>query len=173
MRRHTWLYWQSWSYPDAWSSWNSDRMRAYVQGKGVHGGELQTASGQRAEIYSKYTPFLFFLPYLLPHRLFHAIPRKLRSLDPLIHWWTLPFQVMICAQRVFRCFKWLERLGDRVTGAAGPLFVFLAVVLLSTGTVAFCEYLHYLSSAIAWHHIQLISLHHVYHGSLLQYHHAF
>ncbi|KAF7794764.1 hypothetical protein EIP86_005902 [Pleurotus ostreatoroseus] len=29
---------------------------------------------------------------------------------------------MICAKYVFRCFKWLERAGDALTGAAGPLF---------------------------------------------------
>ncbi|KAI0925493.1 hypothetical protein AcV5_008215 [Taiwanofungus camphoratus] len=46
---------------------------------------------------------------------------------------------MICARQVFRCFKWLERLGDKFTGAAGPVFVFLAVVLLSVGTFCFFE----------------------------------
>ncbi|KAH9924107.1 DHHC palmitoyltransferase-domain-containing protein [Amylocystis lapponica] len=46
---------------------------------------------------------------------------------------------MLCARQVFRCFKWLERVGDRVTGAAGPVFVFLAVVLLSLGAVCFFE----------------------------------
>ncbi|KAK7682474.1 hypothetical protein QCA50_014274 [Cerrena zonata] len=46
---------------------------------------------------------------------------------------------MICAQRVFQCCKWLERLGDKLTGAAGPVFVFLAVVLISTGTVSFFD----------------------------------
>ncbi|TFK83738.1 hypothetical protein K466DRAFT_497900 [Polyporus arcularius HHB13444] len=40
---------------------------------------------------------------------------------------------------VFRCFKWLERLGDRITGAAGPVFVALAIVLLSLGAVCFFE----------------------------------
>jgi palmitoyltransferase len=45
---------------------------------------------------------------------------------------------MICAQRVFRCFRALERLGDRITGAAGPYFVVLAVILTTTGTVCFC-----------------------------------
>ncbi|KDQ52698.1 hypothetical protein JAAARDRAFT_183961 [Jaapia argillacea MUCL 33604] len=44
---------------------------------------------------------------------------------------------MTCARTVFRCFKWLERLGDKVTGAAGPLFIFLAIVLISTGTICF------------------------------------
>jgi len=46
---------------------------------------------------------------------------------------------MFCAQKVFRCFKWLERLGDRVTGAAGPVFVALAVILLSIGVVCFFD----------------------------------
>ncbi|KAH7928299.1 zf-DHHC-domain-containing protein, partial [Leucogyrophana mollusca] len=44
---------------------------------------------------------------------------------------------MICARRVFRCFKWLERMGDRLTGAAGPFFVGLAVILMTLGTVSF------------------------------------
>ncbi|KAI0749290.1 zf-DHHC-domain-containing protein [Daedaleopsis nitida] len=44
-----------------------------------------------------------------------------------------------CTRQVFRCFKWLERLGDRITGAAGPVFVALAVILLSVGTVCFFE----------------------------------
>ncbi|KAF9444856.1 zf-DHHC-domain-containing protein [Macrolepiota fuliginosa MF-IS2] len=46
---------------------------------------------------------------------------------------------MICAQRVFRCFRALERLGDRITGAAGPYFVALAIILTSTGTVCFFD----------------------------------
>ncbi|TFK49789.1 zf-DHHC-domain-containing protein [Heliocybe sulcata] len=44
-----------------------------------------------------------------------------------------------CAKTVFRCFRALERLGDRITGAAGPFFVGLAVILLSTGTVCFFD----------------------------------
>ena len=44
-----------------------------------------------------------------------------------------------CTRQVFRCFKALERFGDRVTGAAGPVFVALAVVLLSLGVFCFCE----------------------------------
>ena len=47
---------------------------------------------------------------------------------------------MICAKQVFRCFKKLERAGDALTGAAGPLFVFLAVLLLSIGAFCFCEH---------------------------------
>ncbi|KIM80330.1 hypothetical protein PILCRDRAFT_97949 [Piloderma croceum F 1598] len=46
---------------------------------------------------------------------------------------------MICARYIFRCFKWLERLGDKVTGAAGPFFVGFAVLLLSTGTISFFD----------------------------------
>ncbi|EKM58574.1 uncharacterized protein PHACADRAFT_89055 [Phanerochaete carnosa HHB-10118-sp] len=46
---------------------------------------------------------------------------------------------MICAKQVFRCFKWIERAGDRLTGAAGPVFVALAVVLLSVGAACFFE----------------------------------
>ena len=49
---------------------------------------------------------------------------------------------MICAKQVFRCCKWLEQAGDALTGAAGPVFVALAVVLLSVGAVCFCEYRH-------------------------------
>ncbi len=48
---------------------------------------------------------------------------------------------MICSRTVFRCFKTLEQLGDRVTGAAGPFFVALAIILMSIGTVAFCAWL--------------------------------
>ncbi|KAM5539275.1 hypothetical protein V8D89_007148 [Ganoderma adspersum] len=44
-----------------------------------------------------------------------------------------------CTRQVFRCFKALERFGDRVTGAAGPVFVALAVVLLSLGVFCFFE----------------------------------
>ncbi|KAI0091076.1 zf-DHHC-domain-containing protein [Irpex rosettiformis] len=46
---------------------------------------------------------------------------------------------MICAKQVFRCFKWIERAGDAITGAAGPVFIFLAVCLLSTGVVCFFD----------------------------------
>ncbi|KAI9000464.1 zf-DHHC-domain-containing protein [Trametes punicea] len=42
-------------------------------------------------------------------------------------------------RHVFRCFKTLERLADRLTGAAGPVFVALAVILLSTGLFCFLE----------------------------------
>ncbi|KAI9061189.1 zf-DHHC-domain-containing protein [Trametes sanguinea] len=40
-------------------------------------------------------------------------------------------------RQVFRCFKTLERCADRITGAAGPVFVALAVILLSTGLFCF------------------------------------
>ena len=51
------------------------------------------------------------------------------------------FYSMICAKRVFRCFKTIERWGNYITGAAGPFFVGLAVLLMSMGTVCFCMYL--------------------------------
>ncbi|KAL4064210.1 DHHC palmitoyltransferase-domain-containing protein [Scleroderma yunnanense] len=44
---------------------------------------------------------------------------------------------MICARRVFRCFRSLERFADRITGAAGPWFVGLALILMSMGTLSF------------------------------------
>ena len=43
-----------------------------------------------------------------------------------------------CAERVFRCFKCLELAADAVTGAAGPLFIALAVVLFAVGAFCFC-----------------------------------
>lgn len=46
---------------------------------------------------------------------------------------------MICAKRVFSCFKTLERWGDKVTGAAGPFFVALAVILITLGTICFFD----------------------------------
>ncbi|KAF8875519.1 DHHC palmitoyltransferase-domain-containing protein [Infundibulicybe gibba] len=46
---------------------------------------------------------------------------------------------MICSRNVFRCFKTLERWGDRITGAAGPYFVALAVILITIGTISFFE----------------------------------
>ncbi|GAW00024.1 zf-DHHC-domain-containing protein [Lentinula edodes] len=45
----------------------------------------------------------------------------------------------IVQSNLFRCFKTLERLGDRVTGAAGPFFVGLAVILISAGTICFFD----------------------------------
>ncbi|KAJ7795748.1 hypothetical protein B0H14DRAFT_3495570 [Mycena olivaceomarginata] len=43
---------------------------------------------------------------------------------------------MMCSRVVFRCFKALERLGDRITGAAGPFFVAFAVILINLGTLS-------------------------------------
>lgn len=45
----------------------------------------------------------------------------------------------MCSRAVFRCFRWMERMGDKVTGAAGPVFVTLAIVLISSGVFCFCE----------------------------------
>ncbi|KAI0635541.1 DHHC palmitoyltransferase-domain-containing protein [Trametes polyzona] len=50
-------------------------------------------------------------------------------------------------REVFRCFKCLERAGDRLTGAAGPVFVTLAVVLLSVGAFCFFEVI---SPSLPW-----------------------
>jgi hypothetical protein len=62
--------------------------------------------------------------------------------------------VMVCSRIVFSCFKWLERLVDRVTGAAGPYFVGLAVILITTGTVCFCKYLfQWYTGRIAEHYL--------------------
>ncbi|KAI6154611.1 zf-DHHC-domain-containing protein, partial [Pisolithus tinctorius] len=44
---------------------------------------------------------------------------------------------MTCARRVFRCFRCVERAADRITGAAGPWFVCLAICLLSVGILSF------------------------------------
>ncbi|KAJ6572634.1 DHHC palmitoyltransferase-domain-containing protein [Mycena sp. CBHHK59/15] len=46
---------------------------------------------------------------------------------------------MMCSRTVFRCFKALERLGDRITGAAGPYFVAFAAILISLGAVCFFD----------------------------------
>ncbi|KZT67918.1 zf-DHHC-domain-containing protein [Daedalea quercina L-15889] len=46
---------------------------------------------------------------------------------------------MICARQVFLCFRAIERVGDKITGAAGPVFVTLGVVLLSIGAACFFE----------------------------------
>ena len=61
---------------------------------------------------------------------------------PLNAFWKLRalLATMICSKWVFKCFKTLERCGDRVTGAAGPLFIALALALLSIGTISFCEF---------------------------------
>ena len=52
---------------------------------------------------------------------------------------SVTFKTMLCSRSVFRCFKKLERWGNIVTGAAGPYFVGLAVILISLGTICFCE----------------------------------
>ncbi|OJT09976.1 hypothetical protein TRAPUB_13539 [Trametes pubescens] len=52
-----------------------------------------------------------------------------------------------CTRQVFRCFKWLERAGDRLTGAAGPVFVTLAIVLISIGVFCFFEVIQ---PSLAW-----------------------
>ncbi|KAI6017944.1 zf-DHHC-domain-containing protein [Pisolithus microcarpus] len=44
---------------------------------------------------------------------------------------------MTCARRVFRCFRCVERAADRITGAAGPWFVCLAISLLAIGILSF------------------------------------
>ncbi|KAF7288911.1 Palmitoyltransferase [Mycena indigotica] len=44
---------------------------------------------------------------------------------------------MLGARLVFRCFKTFERLGDRITGAAGPFFVAFAVILTGLGSACF------------------------------------
>ncbi|KAK2459596.1 hypothetical protein APHAL10511_008406 [Amanita phalloides] len=46
---------------------------------------------------------------------------------------------MLCARAVFRCFRAVERCADRVTGAAGPYFVALAVLLISVGVLCFFD----------------------------------
>ncbi|KAI0057823.1 zf-DHHC-domain-containing protein [Artomyces pyxidatus] len=43
------------------------------------------------------------------------------------------------ARIVFACFKRFERLADRVTGAAGPYFIGLAVILFTAGTFSFVD----------------------------------
>lgn len=47
---------------------------------------------------------------------------------------------MWLTRAVFRCFKCMERSADRVTGAVGPLFVTIAIVLLSMGIFTFCKW---------------------------------
>lgn len=56
---------------------------------------------------------------------------------------------MICARHIFRCFKWLERMGDRFTGAAGPYFVGLAIILQTIGAASFCMWFYSLSVPIS------------------------
>lgn len=56
---------------------------------------------------------------------------------------------MACVRHVFRCFRWVEHVGDRITGAAGPYFVGLAIILISLGTLSFCAYAYSLNSSLA------------------------
>ena len=42
---------------------------------------------------------------------------------------------------VFICFKRIERCGDKVTGAAGPVFVAIAILLFVLGTLCFRMFL--------------------------------
>ncbi|KZS92751.1 zf-DHHC-domain-containing protein [Sistotremastrum niveocremeum HHB9708] len=42
-----------------------------------------------------------------------------------------------CVNAVFSCFKYLERATDRLTGAAGPVFITLALGLLGAGLATF------------------------------------
>ncbi|KAH8822858.1 DHHC palmitoyltransferase-domain-containing protein [Flagelloscypha sp. PMI_526] len=48
---------------------------------------------------------------------------------------------MFGSKVVFRCFKCLERTADRITGAAGPVFIALAVLLIGAGAVSFFDVL--------------------------------
>lgn len=50
-----------------------------------------------------------------------------------------PRNFMFCAQSVYRAFRTFERWGDKVTGYAGPYFIGMAVILITTGTLAFRE----------------------------------
>lgn len=45
---------------------------------------------------------------------------------------------MFIAHLVFRCFRFVEKVGERFLGAVGPYFVAAAVALISTGVVCFC-----------------------------------
>ncbi|KIY50472.1 hypothetical protein FISHEDRAFT_64693 [Fistulina hepatica ATCC 64428] len=47
--------------------------------------------------------------------------------------------MVICSQRVFRCFRTFERLGDKITGYAGPWFVALANCLILCGLACFFD----------------------------------
>lgn len=46
---------------------------------------------------------------------------------------------MWLTRAVFRCFKCFERTADRVTGAVGPLFIGIAVVLIGIGIFSFFD----------------------------------
>ena len=78
---------------------------------------------------------IFLVAYLGSDRSLNAIPTLLVSHQPNTH----VAVAMTCARAVFRCFKVVERCADRVTGAAGPYFVALAVVLITLGAICFCR----------------------------------
>lgn len=44
-----------------------------------------------------------------------------------------------CSALVIRCFKRVEQFADWLTGAAGPVFVFLCWTLILSGGIAFCQ----------------------------------
>jgi hypothetical protein len=44
-----------------------------------------------------------------------------------------------CSTLVIRCFKRVEHFADWITGAAGPVFVFLAWTLIIAGGFVYCE----------------------------------
>jgi palmitoyltransferase len=46
---------------------------------------------------------------------------------------------MWLTRTVFRCFKCVERTAERVTGAVGPLFIGIAVILIGIGIFSFCK----------------------------------
>jgi palmitoyltransferase len=48
-----------------------------------------------------------------------------------------------CSGLVIRCFKHVEAFADWITGAAGPVFVFLCWSLIGLGGFVFCERFHY------------------------------
>lgn len=59
---------------------------------------------------------------------------------PFRRYYKLAFSLsMFITRWVFRCFKCIERSADRVTGAVGPLFIGIAVVLISMGIFTFFD----------------------------------
>lgn len=48
---------------------------------------------------------------------------------------------------VIRCFRSVEKVADAITGAAGPVFIFLAWVLTGLGGLVFCESVYGLRAA--------------------------
>ena len=47
---------------------------------------------------------------------------------------------------VFSCFHRFERLFDRLTGQAGPIFVLLCTILLGLGILVFCAFMKFLGN---------------------------